>query len=288
VLDLNVVLADMQGMLRQLLGEDVRLVTAFAAELGQVKADAGQIEQIVMNLAVNARDAMPEGGTLTIETADKELDEDYAARHPPLKAGPYVMMAVSDSGCGIDPGVQAHIFEPFFTTKEKGKGTGLGLATVYGIVKQSDGFIWVYSETGLGTTFKIYLPRVEGAPVGAREPSAGPVAGGSETVLLVEDETALRDLLGETLKSYGYEVVVAADGAEALRAAAQHAGVIDVVVTDVVLPGINGRRVAEEIAATRPRIKVLFMSGYTEEAIQPHGVLAPGAAFLGKPFPPRP
>jgi PAS domain S-box-containing protein len=283
VLDLNAVLGEMQGMLGQLIGEDVRLVTAFDPMLGQVKADAGQLEQIVMNLAVNARDAMPEGGTLTIETANRDVDAAYVAQHPPIKAGRYVMMAVSDTGHGMDAEVQAHMFEPFYTTKEKGKGTGLGLATVYGIVKQSEGYIWAYSEKDLGTTFKIYLPRVDDLPAEARETAAA-VTGGSETLLLVEDEEALRDLLRETLESYGYEVIVAADGAEAIRAAAGHARPIHVLITDVVMPGASGRRVADEIAAARPDMKVLFMSGYTDEAIHHHGVFGPGAAFIGKPF----
>ena len=283
----NDVVTNMEKLLRRLLGEDVELRTVLTPEPGTVKADPSQLEQIVVNLAVNARDAMPEGGKLTIETQNVELDEAYTRGHLSAQPGSYVMLAVSDTGIGMDAATQARIFEPFFTTKEKGKGTGLGLATVYGIVKQSDGWIWVYSEPGHGTTFKIYLPRITEAAAPAAPSPVPPVSvRGSETVLLVEDDEMIRNLVQKVLKANGYTVLVAASGHDALRLAGQHQGRIHLVMTDVVMPGINGREVAERLAAARAGIKVLYLSGYTDDAIVHHGVLEPGIAFLQKPFTP--
>jgi CheY-like chemotaxis protein len=239
-----------------------------------------------MNLAINARDAMPDGGHLTIETRNADLGPDYVARRPPTQAGPYVMLAVTDSGMGMDAETQAHLFEPFFTTKETGKGTGLGLSTVYGIVKQSEGYIWCYSEVGVGTTFKIYLPRVdEEASPGLKLP-APRMAQGSETVLLIEDDPSLRDLLCETLEGAGYTVLVAEGGTNALQIADEYAGAIQLIVTDVIMPGLTGRQAAEKIKSARSEVEILFISGYTSEAIAKHGVLEPEARYLSKPFAP--
>ncbi len=287
VVDLNGVLRDVEPMLRRLIGEDIELKTVLEPRLGHVKADPFQIEQVVMNLALNARDALPEGGHLTFETMNADLNADYVAQHPVVPPGRYVMLAVSDTGAGMDAETQAHAFEPFFTTKATGKGTGLGLSTVYGIVKQSEGYIWLYSEVGQGTTFKVYLPRVDAAEVidaPGKEP-ARPTAG-HETVLLVEDEASLRDVVCETLESGGYTVLVGRDGAEAVRVAGEYAGVIHLIVTDAIMPGLTGRKTVEQIIPARPETKVLFMSGYTDEAIAKQGVLLPGAAFLSKPFTP--
>jgi PAS domain S-box-containing protein len=284
VLQLNGVVSDVQKMLARLIGEDVALVMRLDPGLGSVRADAGQISQVIMNLAVNARDAMPDGGTLTIETSNAELDDAYAARHSPVKAGRYVLLAVSDTGHGMDAEVQAHLFEPFFTTKEPGKGTGLGLSTAYGIVKQSDGYIWVYSEVGVGTTFKVYLPRVDAEPEAKPKEEAVPLAPGSETVLLVEDDQGLRKLLRETLEANGYTVLVARDAREAVGAAAAHDGPIQLLVTDVIMPGLSGSKLADEMVRTRPEVKVLYISGYMEEAVVTHGAFGPGTAFLAKPF----
>jgi two-component system, cell cycle sensor histidine kinase and response regulator CckA len=288
VLDLNEVVATMDKILRRVIGEDIDLRTVPNRNLRAVRADPGQLEQVVMNLAVNARDAMPSGGKLTIETANVELDETYAREHAVvLRPGHYVMLAVSDTGIGMDVATRARIFEPFFTTKAKGKGTGLGLATVYGIVKQSGGHIWVYSEPGRGTTFKIYLPRVEDAAVPAAPSPVPPVSvRGSETVLLVEDEEMVRKLVHKVLKANGYTVLLAAEGIDAERVAEQHAGPIHLLMTDVVLPGINGKQVAQLLTAARPKIRVLYLSGYTDDAIVHHGVLESGVAFLQKPFTP--
>jgi CheY-like chemotaxis protein len=238
-----------------------------------------------MNLAVNARDAMPQGGKLTVETANVELDETYARGHVAIQPGSYSMLAVSDTGCGMDAELQSHIFEPFFTTKEQGKGTGLGLATVYGIVKQSGGYIWVYSEVGRGTTFKIYLPQVEEeeSRPEAGQPAEAP-AQGTETILLVEDEPSVRALLRETLKKTGYAVLEAQDAAHALQIAQQHAEPIHLLLTDVVMPQISGRALAGLLSPLHPETKILYMSGYTDDAIVTHGVLEPGVAFLQKPF----
>ncbi len=288
VLDLNVLVADVEKLLRRLIGEDIELRTVLARNLSAVQADPGQLGQVVMNLAVNARDAMPRGGTLTIETANAELDETYASEHVPTPAGRHVMLAVTDTGIGMDEGTKAHLFEPFFTTKETGKGTGLGLATVYGIVKQSGGYIWVYSEPGHGTTFKIYLPRVEGVPLPtAPKPAAPESLRGSETVLLAEDEPAVRSLTRRVLESYGYTVLTTEDGYEALRAAQEHQGPIPLLVTDVVMPKMSGRELAQRLLSERPEMKALYLSGYTDDAIVHHGVLEPGLAFLQKPFTPQ-
>ncbi len=288
VLDLNAVVANLEKMLCRLIGEDVELKTALAPDLGRVKADAGQIEQVIMNLAVNARDAMPEGGKLSIETADVELDNNYARTHSEIKPGPHVMLAVSDTGGGMDPETQTHIFEPFFTTKEQGKGTGLGLATVFGIVKQSGGTIFVYSEPGKGSTFKVYLPRVEdvlkaaGPARRAREELRG-----TETILLVEDEAAVRHLVRETLVARGYNVLEAHTPSHAAQMGEQHAQPIHLMLTDIVMPGMSGKQLADKVASLHPEMKVLFMSGYTDNAVVLHGVLEADTAFLQKPFTPE-
>ncbi len=285
VLDLNAVVSHLSEMLRRLIGEDIALTTVLGPALGPVKADPGQIEQIIMNLAVNARDAMPHGGRLTLETANVELDAAYARKRVEARPGPHVMLALSDTGSGMDPKTQARIFEPFFTTKGPRKGTGLGLAMVYGIVKQSGGNIWVYSEPGQGTTFKIYLPRIEEAIESVQERCAltSPLRG-IETVLLVEDEDAVRDLGRDILQARGYTVLEARHGAEALRISEQHPGPIHLVLTDVVMPEMTGRELADRLAALRPETKVLYMSGYTDNAVVHHGVLDPGTVFLQKPF----
>jgi signal transduction histidine kinase/ActR/RegA family two-component response regulator len=287
VLDLNAVLADLGEMLRRLIGEDIALVTALAPALGYVKADPSQIEQIMMNLAANARDAMPHGGRLTLETANVDLDAAYTRRHIGVHAGPYVMLAVSDTGVGMDSETQANIFEPFFTTKGPGHGTGLGLATVYGVVKQSDGHIWVYSEPGRGTTFKLYLPRVdEPIETTAVETDPSEPAQGHETILVVEDEPAVRDIVRHVLQARGYLVLQAQDGREALRISKQHDGPIDLLLTDVVMPEMSGRELAGRLASRHPTMPVIFMSGYTDTAVVHHGVLDPGTIFLQKPFTP--
>ncbi len=287
VLNPNDVVANMDRLLRRLLGEDVELRAALALDLAAVKADPSQLEQVVLNLAVNARDAMPNGGRLTIETQNVELDQEYVQGHLSAQPGAYVMLAVSDTGVGMDAATQARIFEPFFTTKEKGKGTGLGLATVYGIVKQSGGWIWVYSEPGHGTTFKVYFPRaLEAAAPVAPSPASPVSVRGSETVLVVEDEEVIRHLVRKVLQANGYTVLVAANGRDAEQVAGQHGGPIHLLVTDVVMPGMNGREVAQRLAGARAGIKVLYLSGYTDDAIVHHGVLEPGVAFLQKPFTP--
>ncbi|HEV8532448.1 MAG TPA: GAF domain-containing protein [Methylomirabilota bacterium] len=285
VLDLNAVVPKMGEMLRRLIGEDIDLVTVLGSALGHVKADPGQIEQIIMNLAVNARDAMPEGGRLTLETANVDLDAGYARKHVGARPGPHVMLALSDTGIGMDAQTQAHIFEPFFTTKGPRKGTGLGLAMVYGIVKQSGGNIWVYSEPGKGASFKIYLPRIEEPIDDSHAGSSLPApAHGVETILLVEDEDTVRDLTRDILEAHGYTVLEARHGAEALRISEQHSGAIDLMLTDVVMPEMGGREVAERLAVQRPETKVLYMSGYTDSAVVHHGVLDASTAFLQKPF----
>jgi len=285
-LDLNSVVANMDKILRRILGEDVDLVTSLAPKLGTVKVDPVQLEQVILNLAVNARDAMPEGGKLTLETANADLDEDYARRHLETQPGPYVMLAVSDTGAGLDGATKANIFEPFYTTKEMGQGTGLGLSMVYGIVKQSHGHIWVYSEPGQGTTFKIYLPRYNQPPVECVEvlPLREISTSGSETILLVEDEEPVRRVVSRLLERSGYRVLATANGPEALRLSQQHQGTIHLLFTDVVMPGMNGRELADQLRAQHPQLKVLFMFGYTENAIIHHGVLDPGIAFINKPF----
>ena len=284
-LALNRVVANMDKMLRRIIGEDIDLVTVLGPEPGTVTADPGQIEQVIMNLAVNARDAMPQGGKLTIETADVDLDEAYAQNHLEAQPGPYVMLAVSDTGVGLDQEAQARIFEPFFTTKELGKGTGLGLSTVYGIIKQSGGLIWVYSEPGRGTTFKIYLPRLE-APgdVAGLSQVPGKCEWGSEIILLVEDEDMVRQVARRILARLGYTVLEAASGPDALVVSREHAGPLHLMLTDVVMPGMSGQEIMENLKPQRPEMKVLFMSGHTENAIVHHGVLDPGTAFIQKPF----
>jgi len=285
VVDLGDVVHGVEKMLRRVIGEDIDLVTVLGAEAGAVKADVGQIEQVLMNLAVNARDAMPTGGKLTIETGNIEHDPDYAREQEAAAVSRFVMLAVSDTGVGMDEATKARIFEPFFTTKEPGKGTGLGLATVYGIVKQSGGFIWVYSEPGLGTTFKIYLPRVDAAPeAGVATPALTASLRGTETVLLVEDAAAVRSVTHQALSRQGYTVLDAPNGAEALRIAADHPGAIHLLLTDVVMPGISGRQLSDELTRLRPDTKVLFTSGYTDDAVVRHGVLESGIAYLQKPF----
>jgi two-component system cell cycle sensor histidine kinase/response regulator CckA len=292
VLGLNAVVAHMQKMLRRLLGEDIELAVTLAPDAGSVNADPGQLEQVLLNLAVNARDAMPTGGRLSIATTRVTVTVELAERRHRLPPGDYACLAVTDTGSGMDEATQAHLFEPFFTTKEVGRGTGLGLATVYGIVKQSGGYIWVYSEVGHGTTVKVYLPRVAIAeedagrlPAAVAE-SAAP-RGGCETVLLVEDAAPVRSLARRSLEASGYTVLDAADGAAALDVAARHSGGIDVLVTDVVMPGMSGRELAERLAPERPRMKVLYTSGYTDDAMVRQGVLTAGVAFLQKPFVPE-
>jgi PAS domain S-box-containing protein len=286
VVDLNSVVTENLKMLTRLIGEDVDLVMVPGSGIGAVKADPGQIEQVVMNLAVNARDAMPHGGKLTIETANVKLDANYARFHSPVKPGDYVMLAISDTGMGMDSETQTHIFEPFYTTKGM-KGTGLGLSTVYGIVKQSEGYIWVYSETGKGTTFKIYLPRVDAALQSeTQQPAAATAQPGQsrETILLVEDEDNLRQLARQSLENQGYSVLDAADGGAAIRISQTHQGPIHLLLTDVIMPGMNGRQLANEISPTRPEVKVLYMSGYTENHIGHNGTLDRGITLLQKPF----
>jgi signal transduction histidine kinase/CheY-like chemotaxis protein len=287
VLDLNAVAADMRDMLGRLIGEDIALVTSPSPELGRVKADRGQIEQVMMNLAVNARDAMPQGGHLIIETENVDLDAEYVRRHVGARPGPHVMLAVSDSGVGIPREIQRHIFEPFFTTKEPGKGTGLGLATVYGIVKQSGGYIECDSEPGRGTTFRIYLSRVDvPAPAVERLGRPADAAGGTETILLVEDEESVRELARDILRAIGYTVIEARNGVEALLLSERHQGPLDLLLTDVVMPRMSGRELADRLTLLRPDLSVLYMSGYTDDAVIRHGVLGAGTAFLQKPFTP--
>jgi CheY-like chemotaxis protein len=286
VLDLNAHVSNMDKMLRRMIGENIELMTLLAKDLGRIKADPGQIEQVILNLAVNARDAMLSGGKLTIETANIELDENYARSHIGVTPGRYVMLSVSDTGVGIAREVKERIFEPFFTTKEKGKGTGLGLSTVYGIIQQSGGNIWVYSEPGLGTTFKIYLPRIE-EDTESLKPSAVSTKSlqGSETILLVEDEEMVRKLACTILQKNGYKVLEAPNGEEALRIVqGQNGNPIHLMVTDVVMPGMSGRQLADRLERLRPEMKILYISGYTDNAIVHHGVLEKGIDYIQKPF----
>jgi two-component system cell cycle sensor histidine kinase/response regulator CckA len=288
VLNLNTVVAGTEKLLQRLLGESIELRVVMNPALGRVKADSGQLEQILMNLAVNSRDAMPTGGQLTIETSNAELDERYAAQHASTLPGAYVMLAVTDTGCGMDANTKAHIFEPFFTTKEFGKGTGLGLATVYGIVKQSGGSVWVYTEPGIGTTFKIYLPRVDQFP--DYEPpmdTIEKVDRGSQTILIVEDDADLLQVTCRSLEEFGYAILAARSPAEAIHISENHSGAIHLMVTDVIMPGMSGDKLASHLSRLRPEMKVLFVSGYTDETIVHHGVLEPGLAFLQKPISPR-
>jgi len=284
-LDVNDLVDNMDKMLRPVLGENVKLRTVPAADLHAVVADPNQVEQVILNLAINARDAMPKGGKLTIETANVELDETYAARHATVSPGHYVMLAVSDTGTGMDDATRARIFEPFFTTKEAGRGTGLGLSTVYGIVKQSGGSIWVYSELGKGTTFKIYLPAVD-VPVEALDLASTPAhdLSGSETVLLVEDDEQLLHFAQRALTARGYTVLAADRGDAALAAARGHEGPIHLLLTDVTIPDMDGRSLATTLRAERPTMRVLYMSGYADQAIVHHGVLTTDVTYLPKPF----
>jgi CheY-like chemotaxis protein len=274
-------------MLSRLIGEDIEIITRLDPSLGSVMADPSQMNQVLMNLAVNARDAMPEGGRIVIETLNTDLDEGYAAQHASVRAGPYVLLSITDTGAGMTQEVMEHIFEPFFTTKGTGAGTGLGLPTVYGIVKQSGGWIWVYSEPGKGSTFKVYLPRAGGAP----EPLTAPVAAaetprGTETVLAVEDQTEVRRLTLAVLKSRGYRLLEAANGSEALSLCERDPGPIHLLITDVVMPGMTGRELATRLLALRPSLKILYISGYTANVIAHEGLLDPGVAYLPKPFSP--
>jgi len=287
ILNLDSVVSEMEKMLQRLIGENIDLRAVLEPKLGNVEADPGQIEQIILNLVVNARDSMPEGGKITIETDNVYLDEDYAKTHVGAQPGPHVMLAVSDTGSGMDVNTRARIFEPFFTTKELGKGTGLGLSTVYGIVKQSGGNIWVYSELGRGTTFKIYLPRVdEDAQSYEASAARGQAIQGTETILLVEDEEMLRKLARQTLTMCGYQVLDAANGQSAISLCEEYQDPIDLVVTDVIMPGMSGREAANHLLQLKPEMRVLFMSGYTDEAIVHQGVLEEGANFIQKPFTP--
>ena len=286
VLLLNGVVGDMEKMLRRLIGEDVQLTTKLDAKLGKVRADQGQIEQVIMNLAVNARDAMPEGGDLSIETANTEMDEAFVKRYPyPVQTGPYILLTVSDTGTGMDDVTKQRIFEPFFTTKEKGKGTGLGLSMVYGVVKQSNGYIDVFSTVGRGTTFQIYLPRIDQEPEEHTTKTALSKAfRGNETILLVEDEKNLCVLTRNLLEHYGYAVLEAESGAQALAVSRQNAGAIHLLLTDIVMPGIGGRALAQTLSRERPGIRVVYMSGYTGQTVGGQTILSPGAHFLQKPF----
>jgi len=287
ILDLNVVVERVEKMLRRLTGEDVELHTRLAPDLPSIRADAGQLEQVLMNLVVNARDAMPTGGRLLIETAPVEVGDEYRHQRPEGQAGKFVLLSVTDTGVGMDEETQAHIFEPFFTTKDVGEGTGLGLATVYGIVKQSGGFIWVYSEVGTGTTFKIYLPQVdqvaETPAAQATEPTS---LQGSEAILVVEDSTQLRTLIREVLELYGYRVLDAPSGAAALEVVSQPGTHVDLLFTDVIMPGMNGRELADTLTAKQPGLKVVFASGYTADALTRYGV-EQGSGYLQKPFSPK-
>lgn len=285
VLNPNSLVTGIGRMLQRLIGEDIEIVARLDHEVGKINADAGQIEQVLINLVVNARDAMPRGGQITITTQNVDLDQSYSDMHIAVTPGPYVMLAVSDTGTGMDAETQQHIFEPFFTTKEMGKGTGLGLSTIYGIVKQSGGNICVYSEIGKGTTFKIYLPRVEAEVSTRREPHPRePNVAATETILLVEDEVRIRKLAANILTARGYYVLTAKNGAEAIDISSNHPGRIDLLLTDVVMPGMGGRDVADSIKLVRPQMRVLYMSGYTDDAILHHGVLERRTTFIEKPF----
>jgi signal transduction histidine kinase/CheY-like chemotaxis protein len=288
VLDVNLIVAGLERMLRRLVGADVRVSVVPAPVLGRVLADPGQLEQVIMNLAVNSRDAMPAGGTMTLETANVDLDDAYAALHSGVTPGPYVRVTVSDTGEGMSQQTRARIFEPFFTTKEKGKGTGLGLSTVWGIVTQSGGHVAVYSEPGVGTKLEVYLPRYDrGSDEAMRESEAPASLRGGETILVVEDEEQVRVVVRAVLLRAGYEVLEAQNGGEAFLICEQHGARIDLLLTDMVMPRMSGRELAERLAPMRPELRVLYMSGYTEHSFGPRGALDPGVAFLQKPFAPN-
>jgi CheY-like chemotaxis protein len=285
VISLNGVVADARKMLSRLIGDDIEIVVHFDPDLGSVVADPSQMNQVLVNMAINARDAMPDGGRIIIETSNIDLDEGYAAQHAGVKAGPYVLLSIADTGAGMTPAVVQRIFDPFFTTKSTGVGTGLGLSTVYGIVKQAGGWIWVYSEPGKGSTFKVYLPRIVAAP----EPLPVPVSAaenlrGTETVLVVEDQPEVRKLTLAMLESQGYRLLEAANGNEALSLCQQYAEPIHLLITDVVMPGMTGRELARLLLALRPSLKTLYTSGYTANTITHEGMLDPGVAYLPKPF----
>jgi two-component system, cell cycle sensor histidine kinase and response regulator CckA len=285
VVDINAIVKEIERLLRPLIGENTELLTRLASGLGKTRADAGQIEQVIMNLVVNAKDAMPEGGKITIHTANVNADDSPRREYGHIQPGLYIMLSIADTGHGMDKETQARIFEPFFTTKEKGKGTGLGLSTVYGIVKQTGGYVFVQSELNRGTTFRIYFPRVPDGTDSIESPLVSRAGtGGSETVLLVEDDESLRQLVRETLEAKGYKVLEADNGEAALRIACAHPGSIDMLITDVVMPGMSGRELAKELGASHPQSRILFLSGYTEDTIVHHGVLPPGTVFLQKPF----
>jgi CheY-like chemotaxis protein len=289
VFGVNNVISELEKMLRRMIGEDIELRVSLQPDLGNIKADPVQLEQVIMNLVVNARDAMPKGGKLTIETSNVYLDEAYATEHTSVERGNYVMLAISDTGCGMNKETRQQIFEPFFTTKAQGKGTGLGLSTVYGIVKQSGGNIWVYSEEGRGTTFKIYFPQVlEEAEAYRRVARKIEAPRGSETILLVEDADWVRTLARQVLERSGYRVVEAESAAEAIRLIEtnRNGTKIDLVLTDVIMPGMSGNDMSKQLLATRPDLPVLYMSGYTDDTIVQHGVLEPGINFIQKPFSP--
>jgi PAS domain S-box-containing protein len=284
-MSVNAVVEHTEKMLRRLIGEDVELVLHLAPGIGNIRADPSHIEQAIVNLVVNSRDAMPFGGRITIETSDVTLDEHYSHSHVGVQPGPFVMIAVSDTGQGMDAETKRRIFEPFFTTKSRGKGTGLGLATVYGTVKQVGGDIWVYSEPGQGTTLKLYFPRVtEAAQQSEMKETAPPQARADETILVVEDEQSVRDLTVRILRRLGYSVLVASGGEEAIQLAKAYSSEISLLLTDVVMPGMSGRQVAEHLLAIRPDLKVLYLSGYTDSTVVHHGVLEHGQNFLPKPF----
>jgi CheY-like chemotaxis protein len=288
VLELKAIVEQTQALLQRLIGENIEFKVLVDPLLGRVKADPGQIEQVLLNLAINARDAMPHGGCLTIEARNVELDETYKVGHQVVSCGRYIMLSVEDTGCGMDHDTAARIFDPFFTTKELGKGTGLGLATVYGIVKQSGGYIWVYSELNKGTLFKIYLPRVDEAVQLARQKEPeGQFHQACETILLAEDSAALREMAREYLEGLGYAVLEAASGAEALRTAKEFDGTIHLLLTDVVMPEMSGPELARQLATLRPGVKVIYTSGYTNDAIARQGVLDPTVAFIQKPYRPK-